>query len=291
MAISNTANFSASNLTSGAGLPLAGGFTQASPLGLAPNALGAVAASVAGLGTNPLATSVANSVPTSVASVVAGVGNSLGTLPASGDWRVRLAALDTSSPNSPYGPGSASDLCYPLRQTNGMLFPYTPTIQLGQEVDYRSFQLIHSNMDYETYARTPSPTITITGKFTCQNQSEAAYSLACVHFLRASSKMWFGEAAVAANMAGYPPPILQLSGYGQYMFNALNVVLKSHSFSYDEGMDTVPVLLGGTTVARLPALFSISVSLIVQQTAYKMRTQFDLVAFRQGSLMAQGGWI
>lgn len=210
------------------------------------------------------------------------------------DWRVRLSPLYIGGDANfdPYGPPGG--LCDPLRPTSGMVFPYTPSVQFTQDVDYREMQFIHANMDFYTYARTPTVTLAISGKFTCQNQAEAAYALAAVHFIRSSSKMYYGQAATnlnGTNAAGLPPPILVLDGYGQYMFNRLNVILRNYNITYDETMDTVPVILGGAQVARLPALFTLSVSVTVQQTPLYMRTQFDLQQFRSGALMTQGGWI
>ena len=66
-------------------------------------------------------------------------------------------------------------------QTNlAMIFPYTPTINFTQAVSYMDLQLVHSNTDYPAYTRTPSVTISVSGKFTVQNQAEGAYALACL---------------------------------------------------------------------------------------------------------------
>jgi hypothetical protein len=182
----------------------------------------------------------------------------------------------------------ASNLLGPLQLTGGVLFPYTPTIGFEQAVDYTQTDMIQTNLTYEVYRRTPSVTINIQGKFTVQNHIEGQYAIAAIHFFRVASKMYFGTLA-GAN-AGLPPPILVLNGYGTYMFKNLNCVLKSHSFSYAENMDTVSVQVDGGTV-RLPAMFDLNVTLVVQQTPQAMRTQFNLDAFRTGALMQTGGWI
>ncbi len=181
-----------------------------------------------------------------------------------------------------------ANLMAPLVITNGVLFPYSPTINFEQSVDYTQFNMVHTNMDYYAYQRTPSVTLNITGKFTCQNQTEGRYALAAIHFFRVASKMYFGQKA--GSKAGLPPPILRLNAYGTYMFNNLNCILKSHSFSFNEQADTVPIQVAGG-YARLPALFDLSVVLTVQQTPAKMRSEFDLDAFRTGALMTKGGWI
>jgi hypothetical protein len=197
-----------------------------------------------------------------------------------------------SGTNSALGlPGTATgaaNLLSPLVITNGVLFPYSPQIAFQQDVEYNQTDMIQTNMTYEVYKRTPSVTITIAGKFTIQNQTEGQYAMAAIHFFRVASKMYFGTLA-GAN-AGLPPPILLLNGYGTYMFNNLNCILKSHSWNYDEAIDTVSVNVAGGTV-RLPCLFTLSITLTVQQTPQQMRSAFNLDAFRTGALMTQGGWI
>jgi hypothetical protein len=101
--------------------------------------------------------------------------------------------------------------------------------------------------------------------------------------------MYFGQQNSA--LAGLPPPVLLLSGYGNYMFNDLPVIVKSHSFTLDQNVDYITVSTAGGK-ARLPAVLNISVSLVVQHTPTDMRKNFDLDQFRTGALMrSQKGWI
>jgi hypothetical protein len=199
-----------------------------------------------------------------------------------GDFRARLAPVNPAV----YGP-AADNIINPLRDTAGLLFPYSPQIQFNQSVDYTSVETVHSNMDVQAYRRTPSVELTVSGKFTVQSQVEGRYALACIHFLRTVSKMEFG----ASPNPGLPPPMLQFSAYGTYMFNKLRVVLKSHSYAFEENMDTVSVSLGANQTVRLPAMFTIQMSLVVQRTPEDMRTKFNLEEFRTGKLMTSGGWI
>ena len=235
---------------------------------------------------------------------------------ASQDMRIRLAPLDIN--NVIQGVVLA-----PLLQTAGMIFPYTPTINFTQAVNYMDLQLVHSNTDYPAYTRTPSVTISVSGKFTVQNQAEGAYALACLHFLRTVSKMYFG--ANDTN-AGLPPPVLVFSGYGNYMFGTgggqgLRVVLKNHNWSFDDSVDSIIVNIpatpssqpggipiaslsnyipaslstpanGGAGNARLPSLFTVSLELMVVQTPQRMRNVFSFAKFASGALMQSStGWI
>jgi hypothetical protein len=196
------------------------------------------------------------------------------------DRRVRLAHL--SGYSNPY-PG----ILAPLSATQGMMFPYQPTISQNHEVDYQTMAMVHSNQDYHAYAKTPNVTLTITGKFSVQNVAEGAYALAAIHFLRASSKMNFGQND--ANK-GLPPPILLLNGYGTYMFHDVKVILRGSNLTFDENIDMVKVSLSGGT-AWLPAVFTISTNLTVQQTPNALKNTFTLDGYRDGSLLATGGWL
>lgn len=197
----------------------------------------------------------------------------------------------TGSPSTNLA-ASGSNLLAPLVNTNGLMFPYSPQITVEQTVLYQDINMVHTNADFLAYQRTPSVTISITGKFTVQTQTEGIYALACIHFLRVVSKMYFGQNynGAPSTLSGLPPPILLLNGYGSYMFNNLRVILKSHSYTYNETMDTVLINTAGGTV-RLPALFDLSATLVVQQTPRAAKADFDLGLFRTGQLMLKGGWI
>ncbi len=176
--------------------------------------------------------------------------------------------------------------------TDGLLFPYTPSIGFSQSVDYKEISMIQTNGDYSAYSRTPSVSLRVSGKFTVQNQREGRYLLAVIHFLRTVSKSYFGEIDAGNKLAGLPPPVLIFSGYGNYMFNELPVIVKSHDYSLDDNMDTVEIQTA-SGIARLPAMLTINMELTVQQTPQKMRKEFSLDEFRTGALMRDGktGWI
>lgn len=207
-------------------------------------------------------------------------------------------------------------LLFPLVQTNGMVWPYQPDIQYSQDVEYQQVSMVHTNQDFYAYTKTPSVKLSCSGEFTVQNQTEGLYALACIHFLRTVTKMYFGESP----NAGTPPPVLLFDAYGQYMFNRLPVIVTNFQANMPKDIDYVPINLdsldnptsvdqigiANRTVANtfnltsingsangyvwLPAIFSISVSMIVQNTPNKLR-QFNLDLFRNGTLLQGGGWI
>lgn len=207
------------------------------------------------------------------------------------DTRVRLRAMEGQQ-DAVYGKDGILSIIHPNRGgTNGLIFPYTPQISVTHATDYGTTALVHANEDIDHYIRTPSVTISLTAKFSIQNQREGRYALAALHFFRTVSKMHFGQQDVNR---GLPPPILIFEGYGDYMFNNLPVIVKSHTYSFDEHMDTVLVNADKGS-ARLPVMFSIQAELKVQQTPNRMRTVFNLEDYRTGKLLrdtASGkGWL
>ena len=204
-----------------------------------------------------------------------------------------------------------------LRNTNGMVFPYQPTITYQQEVNYQNMDLVHVNQDFLSYTKTPALKLTVDGEFTVQNQEEGMYSMACIHFLRTVTKMWFGgtRGSEAEKYQGTPPPVLLFDAYGAYMFNSLPVVVTQFSVSLPKEVDYYPVKIDlanrspnplsaqqsvreinntwlrgdNDSYAWLPVLFTIQIQITVQNTPQRLRT-FDLDRFRNGSLLKGGGW-
>jgi len=128
------------------------------------------------------------------------------------DWRVRLHL------------GPAADYLYkstdpgilkPLQATNGIIFPYTPTIAIQHNADYENYDLVHSNYRGYFYRGSQVQNILITATFTANDVEEANYLLASLHFLKSCTKMFYGQDA----NRGMPPPIVFLTGLGEYQFN------------------------------------------------------------------------
>jgi hypothetical protein len=201
--------------------------------------------------------------------------------------------------------GDNNPLLSPLRGTYGMVWPYQPSVSYSQEVSYTDVPMTHTNQEFYAYTRTNAVKLTVEGEFTVQNQEEGRYVLACLHYLRTVTKMYFGQ---GANL-GTPPPVLLFDAFGKYMFNKLPVIVTNFTANMPKDVDYVPVdlkKLGASTLPNLsqigqqgntadgfvwlPALFTISVSLTVQNTPATLR-KFELDKFRSGSLLKNGGWI
>jgi len=120
---------------------------------------------------------------------------------------------------------------------NAVLFPYTPQIIVQTRANYNSVQPTHSNYAFQAYSNSQLDSITIVGTFTAQNAGEAEIVLGTIHALRTVTKMHFGGGA----NVGAPPPVCLLSGFGDFMFNDMPVVISSFFFTLNEDVDYINV--------------------------------------------------
>lgn len=181
--------------------------------------------------------------------------------------------------------GDETSVLYQLNETNGVFFPYTPTITYLHKAVYSEMAPTHANTSYHTYNNTPAVQIQLEGQFTAQNLAEAKYTLAAMHFFRSATKMHFGESDPDA---GLPPPMLVLSGYGEFIFNDLNVILTDFSMAMPNNVDYLEVTIGDS-IAWVPSLTTFNLTCVVQQTPKMQRTEFNLNDFASGKMMSGGG--
>ena len=189
-------------------------------------------------------------------------------------------ASNRSSRNQFYFDGPAS----PLRQHNGILFPYQPDITYSQSVNYSPYDMTHTNYTFNAYRNTPSPTIQMTVQFASITQEEGEYTLGALHFLRSVSKMFFGLKDLGGNpSSGTPPPVLRFSAFGEQQFNNIPVVLESFSTTYDSGVDLKDI--NGTQV---PTIMNFFIGISVQNNPDRQKREYSTHNFINGSGYKQG---
>jgi hypothetical protein len=161
-----------------------------------------------------------------------------------GDWRVRLSL----APSAGYlykaqDPG----ILQPLQKTDGVIFPYTPQIQVTYAAHYDAGELIHSNYKIFQYKNSSIDQISITCDFTAQDTEEANYMLACIHFFRSVTKMFYGRDQLPK--PGTPPPLCYLTGLGGFQFDRHPLVISSFNYNLPNDVDYIragsPTLLSG----------------------------------------------
>lgn len=162
------------------------------------------------------------------------------------DWRLKLQL----APNANYLYMDANDenhILYPLRQTNGVIFPYTPTINVSYSASYDPVDLTHTNYKFYQYRNSSVGDIQISAEFTAQDTNEARYLLAVIHFFKSVTKMFYG--LDTDPMKGTPPPLCYLTGYGQYQFSKHPLVITNFNYSLPADVDyiraTTPNNTGG----------------------------------------------
>jgi len=157
-----------------------------------------------------------------------------------------------------------------LFNLNGIIFPYTPTISYEHKADYASSNPTHSNFAINFYQRSSITSISISGKFTVQNEKDAGVYLATVHLLRALTKMRSGGEA----NSGAPPPVCRLDAYGDFMLANVPVAISSFRVDLPDSVDYFTT--GQTTntvwgVASVPTVSTIAITCVPMYSRAEMQ--------------------
>jgi hypothetical protein len=163
------------------------------------------------------------------------------------DWRVRLYLAPESNylykdPNN--------EILSPLKETNGVIFPYTPQIQVTHTAKYDEQDVTHSNYKLYFYRNSTVEGIQIMGEFTAQDTTEANYLLAVIHFFKSVTKMFYGKDQNPVN--GSPPPICYLDGFGTYQFNKHPLLITNFSYTLPIDVDYIRATINPTVPSGLP---------------------------------------
>lgn len=150
------------------------------------------------------------------------------------DWRFRMSLAPSA--NYLYKARDPGILA-PLINTEGVIFPYTPSINIVYSAGYNAQDITHSNYKIYTYKNSAVEAITIAADFTAQDSVEANYLLAVIHFFRSVTKMFYGQDQNPSR--GVPPPLVYLRGFGQYQFDWHPVVISSFTHTFPQDVDFV----------------------------------------------------
>jgi hypothetical protein len=214
------------------------------------------------------------------------------TNPLGNDWRVRIswppAVLQRLG----------NPLFAPLGQTNGVIFPYTPSITVTHNARYTEQALTHSNYKNYFYEGSDVAAITITGDFTVQNTAEGLYLLAAIYFFRSSTKMFFGN----EDSAGNPPPMVFLDGYGDFYFPHVPCVVTSFQHTMPQDCDYLEIHYTGGALgtagsqsntslqtARLPTTSQITLTIQPVYSRQNIHNNMTLSKFASGALLSGNG--
>lgn len=135
----------------------------------------------------------------------------------------------------------------PIRDSGGVIFPYTPSITVQYSANYSPTELVHSNYKVNQYSNSSVDSVNIVSEFTAQDEFEARYVLAIIHFFRSVTKMFYGQDENP--LRGTPPPLCYLYGMGSYQFSAHPLVITGFTLNLPNNVDYFPVLIAENTPA------------------------------------------
>jgi len=168
--------------------------------------------------------------------------------------------------------------------TLSLNFPYTPVIRTGTEAQYTEMELTHTNYQPHAFNRSQVQNINIQAPFTAHTDLWAKYSLGAIHFMRTVTKMRYGE---NDPLRGAPPPVLNFTAYGRYMFENVPVVVKSFNITLPNDVDYAELNVAGQYHA-IPANFTMEIDLMIQRAVGPIRSEFTLGRFAGGQLSQKG---
>jgi hypothetical protein len=152
------------------------------------------------------------------------------------DWRIRVSIHPSSK--ILYYAEKDPGIVGVLKNTDGVIFPYVPSVTVSHMANYGSTPLTHANYANYFYESSQVSAISINADFTVQNQPEAAYFLAAVYFFRACTKMFYGD---TNQYQGSPPPIVYLDGYGAHYLPHVPCVVTSFTHTMPPDVDYMEV--------------------------------------------------
>lgn len=172
-----------------------------------------------------------------------------------------------------------------LAAAGGIIFPYTPTVNWSNQASYSQNKLTHSNFAFYNYQNSVVGPITVSGKFTAQNEYEAAVILSVMHLLRALVKMKVGD----DKNAGAPPPVCRLDAYGDGMLQNVPVSVADWKLDLPDNVDYIQVGQGitGYGNSMVPTSCTISLTLNVMYSRQEA-LQYGVDAWLQGRLAGKG---
>jgi hypothetical protein len=200
------------------------------------------------------------------------------------DLRVRLEVPKSYLSGLGGGPAGGPN-GRPLAATKGIIFPYTPTVSSNNQAVYNSVSPTHSNYSSNFFKNSSVGPISVSGKFTAQNEYEGAVILGVQHLLRTLTKMRWGS----DTNAGAPPPVCRFFAYGNGMFDNVPVVVTSWKMEYPDSVDYIQVGAGIKDYGNsfVPSVCTISIDLAVQYSRTE-QLNYNVTDFLNGKLVGKG---
>ena len=190
------------------------------------------------------------------------------------DWRVRITCnWDIFN----------SAMFDRLKDTGGVVWPYLPNITVSTKAEYNAVNPVHSNYTQYNYKNSVVEDIQISGEFSCETETDAAYWIAATTFFKTATKMFFGQ----GDNAGNPPIVCNLTGYGASVFDRTPIIVKSFSVDLKDDVNYILCDTYGTRT-WVPVLSTISVT-VAPVYSRQMLRKFDIQDYARGRLAEANG--
>lgn len=201
------------------------------------------------------------------------------------DFRVRITVPESYL--TAYTSGGRSNQLSTLK---GIIFPYTPSISLDHSANYTNQSPMHSNFTFYSYRNSQVGAISISGRFSVENDDDAQMYLSTVHLLKSLTKM-------RVNMdvdAGAPPPVCRLFAYGDYMLNNVPVVVSSFKQEFPTDVDYYRMDSNGflNTFGQnfVPVLSNLSLTLLPMYSRAE-QARFGVDSYLNNPALRRGGFL
>ena len=188
--------------------------------------------------------------------------------------------------------GAPNPILLPLRKFGGIIWPYTPTINISHQAEYGEYETAHTNYPVSYFTKSRPPNLQVSGPLTANSAAEGHYMIAVLHFLRIVTKMHFG---MNDKKRGTPPPVLKFSAYGDLMFSNVPVLIRSFAYDLGQDIDYIDVETDSASAgfsdgfsSKVPTMLNLVVDMVIQQTPSKLRTKFTMNDFKSGKLVKEG---
>jgi hypothetical protein len=173
---------------------------------------------------------------------------------------------------------------------HGIVFPYTPSINVEYKADYSSPQPLHSNFPINFYQKSSVGNISISGKFSVENAKDAAVYIATTHLLKALTRMRSGG-ETGDHDSGSPPPVCRLFAHGTWMFNNVPVAITNFRVELPDSVDYFTMKdTNQYEMTSVPTMSTISVTLLPMYSRNEM-LDFNVTDYIGGSDFKKRGYL
>lgn len=181
-----------------------------------------------------------------------------------------------------------------LTNLGGIIFPFTPSISYENKAEYTSSNPLHSNFAINFYQKSSVGNISISGKFTVQDERDAAIYISTVHLLKALTKMRSGG-STGDRDSGSPPPVCRLDAFGEFMLENVPVAISSFRIELPDGVDYFTIGKGSTQNVRfgltsVPTVSTIAITCVPMYSRDEMQ-KFSVSGWLTNSKFRKSGYL